>query len=175
MALQINQRDRLFLMIGGIFIAIVILFQLILIPFLDSKKDQKRILETKQTRYNEMLEMKKKYVSLRGIGGLQAGSGAEREKGFSLYPFMDKLAGTSSIKKNISYMKPSVITNKQDGTKTDQVELKLQNITMKKLVSYLYKIETSKNSVFVTKLSITKAGKNKKQIDAVIMVQARMI
>ena len=175
MALQINERDRKFLIGGGIFVALFILLQFAIFPVINSKKEQKRILAVKKSQYEVMLALKTKYDQLRGVENRSGNTGSNREKGFSLYAFMDRLAGTIAIKKDISYIKPSVVNSKAGGVKLDQVELKLLSIPMNKLVSYLYRIETSENGVFVKKLSITKAGKDKKQIDAVIMVQARAL
>ncbi len=49
--------------------------------------------------------------------------------------------------------------------------MKLQGLSMKQLSPYLYKVETSKNSVFVRRLSITKKGKEEGFIDVILQVE----
>jgi len=52
-----------------------------------------------------------------------------------------------------------------------RVEMKLQEININDLVSYLYGIESSDNMVIVKRLSITKAGQGNALISAVIQVE----
>jgi general secretion pathway protein M len=49
--------------------------------------------------------------------------------------------------------------------------MKLQAITLEQLTTYLYKIETSKNNVFIKRISITKTGKQEQFINAVLHVE----
>jgi hypothetical protein len=51
------------------------------------------------------------------------------------------------------------------------VEMKLQEINMNDLVSYLYGIENSENMVVVRRLSITKTGQGGGLLSAVIQVE----
>ena len=49
--------------------------------------------------------------------------------------------------------------------------MKLENITMEQLATYLYKVETSKNIVLVKRLSITKDSKTAGFINVVMQLE----
>jgi len=68
-------------------------------------------------------------------------------------------------------MKPSTTVAEGSGLKISRVEMKLSEITMEDLTSYLFKVETSKNMVMVKRLSITKTGKLSGLIGAVLQVE----
>jgi hypothetical protein len=94
-----------------------------------------------------------------------------RSSGFTLFSFLDTLAGQVGLKDRIAYMKPSKTTLENTAYALSVVETKLQNITMKQLTSYLYRIETSDNLVRVKGLSISKTGKQAGTVDAVLMAE----
>ncbi len=68
-------------------------------------------------------------------------------------------------------MKPSTSVKEDSGLKISRVELKLQEVTLKDLTAYLFKVETSKNMVIVKRLSITKIGKDTGLVSAVLQVE----
>ena len=94
----------------------------------------------------------------------------QREKGFNLFSFLDKLAGETGLKDKIIYMKPSTSISKDRKHKTSMVEMKLQAINLKHLTTYLYHVETSKNMVFITRVSISKTDKDKGVVNTVLNV-----
>jgi general secretion pathway protein M len=68
-------------------------------------------------------------------------------------------------------MKPSTSVKEDSGLKISRVELKLQEVTMKDLTAYLFKVETSENMVIVKRLSVTKTGKDTGLVSAVLQVE----
>ena len=68
-------------------------------------------------------------------------------------------------------MKPSSVAEEDSGMKLSRVEMKLQEININDLVSYLYGIENSENMVVVRRLSVTKAGQGNDLLSAVIQVE----
>ena len=95
----------------------------------------------------------------------------QRDRGFTLFSFLDRLARETGLKGRIESMKPSTSSPKDSPYRVSQVEMKLKNTTLKDLAAYLYRIETSENMVFVKRLSITKTTKQAGTIDAVMQVQ----
>jgi len=93
---------------------------------------------------------------------------AAKKKGFTLFSFIDDNAGKTGLKDRIAYMKPSSSSSREGPYRLSTVEMKLQQISMEQLVTYLHAVETSPNMVSVRRLSITRAGKDKSLIDAVM-------
>jgi general secretion pathway protein M len=94
-----------------------------------------------------------------------------RPESFTLFSFLDQLAGRTGIKAHVSYMKPSSTINEETGVSLSRVEMELQAISLKDLTKYLYHVETSENMVIVKRLSIARKGKSEGLIDAVLQVE----
>jgi general secretion pathway protein M len=68
-----------------------------------------------------------------------------RKRGFTLFSFLETLAGKTGVKSRISYMRPSTTTSQKESPyRLSKVEMKLQDITMPQLLAYLHGIETSR-------------------------------
>jgi general secretion pathway protein M len=130
-----------------------------------------RNLQTKKTELEEMRRLQAEYSALKEKLQLSQVSIGKREKGFTLYSFMNQLAGQAGIKDRISYMKPSNTIQKNSNYKLSRVEMKLDGVTLEQLTSYLYGIETSKNMVIVKKLSVSKKEKNDSLINVILQVE----
>jgi general secretion pathway protein M len=68
-------------------------------------------------------------------------------------------------------MRPTTTVQKNSSYKLSRVEMKLDDITLEQLTSYLYGIETSKNMVIVKKLSITKKEKDEGLVNVILQVE----
>ena len=111
------------------------------------------------------------YASIQEKADDVRASVAARKTGFTLFSFLDTLAGQTGLKDRIAYMKPSSSTQPDLPYRMITVETKLQAITLKQLLNYIYRIETSRNLGKLTRLSITKTGKQAGTIDAVLLVE----
>ena len=92
---------------------------------------------------------------------------AKRQKGFTLFSFLEQEAAQSDIKGHIKYMKPS----SSQGTgpyKESTVEMKLEGVTLKQLVGYLHRIESPRDAISIKRISITENKKKSGYIDAVL-------
>ena len=118
-----------------------------------------------------MRRLQAEYKTLQEKLQLSQISIGKREKGFTLFSFMDQLAGQAGIKDRISYMKPSNTAQKNSNYRLSRVEMKIDGVTLEQLTNYLYGIETSKNMVIVKKLSISKKEKNEGLINVILQVE----
>ena len=118
-----------------------------------------------------MIALQQEYRHLKRDSELSERNFLKRDKKFTLFSFLDQLAGRSGVKENISYMKPTTSKKQEAGHKKSIVEMKLKDITMNQLTSYLHGIETSKNMVFVKRLSISKKGSQDRFITVVLQAE----
>lgn len=169
--LTVTRRERLALMVAGGVIAAFLVVQLVIVPMVEKHRLLTRRLEAQSRSLQEMIAMQAEYVQLKGRTRQAQAELSSRKPGFTLFSFLDSLAGQTGLKDRIAYMKPS--TNVQEGLpyKISVVETKLQGITMKQLTGYLYRVENSENSVRVRRLSISKEGSQQGTIDAVLLVE----
>jgi general secretion pathway protein M len=118
-----------------------------------------------------MRQWQAEYDGLTQKANLSKSHFSNRQKGFTLYSFLNQLAGEAEIKDRITNMKPTKKAQKNSPYKLSQVEMKLDAITLEQLTNYLYRVETSKNMVEIKKISITKTDKKQGLITAVLQVE----
>ena len=168
---KLNRREKYIIYGAGCLIGLLIIIHFVITPFIENKNQMQRNLQTKKTELEEMRRLQAEYNALKEKLQLSQASIGKREKGFTLYSFMNQLAGQAGIKDRISYIKPSNTIQKNSNYKLSRVEMKLDGVTLEQLTSYLYGIETSKNMVIVKKLSISKKEKKQGLIDVILQVE----
>ena len=171
MARKLTRREKYSIYALSGAICLFVLLQFIIFPSFDKRKNLKRVLQAKTDMLEEMTALKSEYNTIKKRTELSKLRFEKREKGFTLFSFLDKLTGKSGIKNHVIYMKPSTSIQKNSPFKISQVEMKLQGLTLKQLTSYLHMVETSKNMVNIKRLSISKTGKQEGFIDAVMQVE----
>jgi len=171
MAIKISKRERYAIWVASGLIGIFIITQLIIAPLLDRRERLIREIQVNTKVYKDIRILKKEYQALKKRADTAAKNMRIRSKGFTLFSFLDQLAGQTGLKDNIAYMKPSVITHENSPYKTSVVETKLQAVTLERLTAYIYMIETSKNMVSLKRLSISKKSKQTGYVDAVLLAE----
>jgi len=168
---RLSRREKISVSIASILVGIIVFVQFILFPVLDEKTRLERTVQTKTDALKEIQRLKADYQSLVKSAEQFKRQTAARPEGFTLFAFLDKLAGDTGIKNNIAYMKPSSTTQKNMPYKISVVEMKLQDVTLEQLTRYLYGMETSPNMVTLRRASFIKKGDNGGTIDAVLQVE----
>ena len=169
--MKLKKREKKLIYLVSGFICLIIISMFVVSPVMENRERLKRVVKVKADLIEKMIEKKKEYDSIIKESRELKGKFVKRDKGFTLFSYLDRLSGETGIKNNIAYMKPSTSSIKGSAKKIISVEIKLQGINLKQLVSYLYKIETSKNILFVRRLSISKSGSQKEYISAVMQVE----
>jgi len=166
-----NRREKIAVCFAVILILCTGVYHLGITPFLEKCDVLDRQLAVKKEILESVVQLKREYGRLmdesRNLKSIYSG----REKGFTLFAFLEKLAVESGVDKQIDYMKPSTSVDKDSKVELSQVEMKLKGINLSQLVSYLYHVETSKNVVFVKRIAISRDGKQKNTISAVLHVE----
>jgi general secretion pathway protein M len=175
MARKLTRREKYSIYAASVIIFLFIVIHFIVFPTVEKNEQQERALQVKTKILEEMIVLKSEYDAIKKNTDLSKVQFGRREKGFTLFSFLDKLTGEAGIKDNINYMKPSTSVQKNSPYKISKVEMKLQGITLQQLTSYLYMVETSKNMVRIKRLSISKTGKQEDFIDAVLQVETSEI
>jgi general secretion pathway protein M len=168
---NLNRRERYGVMLAAGVIVIFLIAVFIIEPFLSRSANMKNSLQAKADMLVEIQRMQSEYNSLTQQATISITRFQRRPKGFTLYSFMDRLAGESGIKDRISYMKPSKTVQKNSPYKISRVEMKLDEITLEQLANYLYGVETSQNMVQIKKISISKKDREQGLLTAVLQVE----
>ena len=168
---KLNRREKYIIYGAGGLLGLLVIIVFVVTPFFEHKKQSHRSLQAKKVELEEMRGLQVEYAALKEKLQLSKVRFSKREKGFTLFSFLDQLAGQAGIKDRISYMKPSKTVQTNTKYKISRVEMKLDDITLEQLTTYLYGVETSKNMVMVKKVSISKKEKKQGLINVVLQVE----
>jgi len=150
---KLTKQERYYVSAGIALVALFIVFQFALFPFLDAKEKTGRSVQAREKTLKEIVSLSSEYMALKENSIDIGRTLAIRSKTFTLFSFLEKQAGRSGIKPNIKYMKPSTSTDKGPYSESS-VEMKLENITLKQLVESLHLVESRENLVRVKRISI---------------------
>jgi general secretion pathway protein M len=167
--MKLGKREKYLVWLGAGSIAVFFLFQFIIFPFFDDRDRTRRGVRAKEEGLKEIMMMSAEYQALKkGSQGIQ-NILARRKSNFTLFSFLESAAGDAEVKAHIKYMKPS---DSQDAGpyKESMVEMKLEGITLKQLVGYLYRIESPENAISVKRISVKESKGASGYMDAVLQV-----
>jgi len=170
-----SKREVHVLTFGGLFLIVFIAVGFIYSPSIEKRDNLERILAEKQDSLEEMVLLSQQLLSVSNSSDIQTETIAKRKKEFSLFSFLDSQARQSNVKENVASMKPFTKKLEKSVYTVAIVKVKLKEVYLKALVDFLYHIESSKNGVTITSLSLTKTGKDKVKLDALIETQTLML
>ncbi len=171
MAVKLQKREKLVVGLGGGCLVLLLIVQFIIFPIIDGKKQYQRRLVSQAKTLSEMQNLQSQYNAIIKNTESSRSKLTKRSKNFTLFSFLDQLAGQTSIKDRIVYMKPSTTIRKNSPYKISLVEMKVQGITMEQLISYLYRVEISKNMVQIKRITISKTDKKKGLVNSILQVE----
>ena len=167
--MKLARREKHFVSVAVLFIAIFLLFQFLIFPFFETRGRVQRGVKAKEDGLKEILRLSSEYQRYRGGSQGIKQILARRNKGFTLFSFLEKAAGDAEVKAHIKYMKPS--TSIGHGLyKESLVEMKLEEVTLQQLIGYLYRIESPDNVVSIKRISIKETKKRSDYLDAILQV-----
>ncbi len=172
--MDLSKRQKNFLIAGGIFLVLFFGYTQGIAPVFEKREVLQRVLIEKQAGLQTMNTQLAQIQSITRQFESQTRALSVRPKNFSLFSFLDLQAKQSGVKENVDYMKPFSKNNENSKYTVTTVKVKLKEVYLKELVDFLYRIESSNNGVIITSLSLTKAGKDKNKLDAVLETETLM-
>lgn len=165
--IKLTRREKYYVSAGIALVITFIVFQFILSPFWEGKKNIKHSIQAKGETLNEIISLSSEYRTLKG-GSINISKAlASRPENFTLFSFLEKQAGRAGVKPNIKYMKPSTSTD-SGPHKELSVEMKLENITLRQLVEYLYLVESPRYLIKIKRISIKQSKGSSQYLTALI-------
>jgi general secretion pathway protein M len=167
----LNRRERLAVYGAGLAVFVFIVVQFIIFPVFDSRTTLRREIDKKRLNLSEIHQLKAEHDALTQTNRITDTQLKKRAKNFTLFSFLDNLAGKSGIKQNIVYMKPSTSNLKNSPYTLSIVEIKVQSLTMEQTLNFLHGIEMSGNHVWVKRMSLTRDEKKEGLLNSTIQVE----
>jgi general secretion pathway protein M len=171
----LHRRERMAIYAAGVALIIFLIVQFIIFPLVDQRRALQAQIKSKQIALQEINALRAEYETLTRINRTADENLKKRAKNFTLFSFLDNLAGTSKIKQNIVYMKPSTSNLKNSPYTLSIVEIKMQSITMEQMVTFLYGVEMSDQQIWIKRMSLTRDEKKEGLLDSIIQVETYQI
>ena len=168
---QLNTRERIAVCSALLVVGVLIVAEWGVLPVIRHRKSLDQAILTKALELEEIQGLQKTHALLKQNAEAIRSRLALREKGFTLFSYLDRSAGNTGVKEHIAYMKPSGSDLQSSDFKVFQVEMKLQSISLHQLSAFLYGVETADSLVRVKKASIAKTGQSAEGIDAILWVE----
>jgi len=169
--INLQRREKMAVAAAAIALAVFLVLQVIVLPIIDRGDTLRDQIKSKTRALEEMQTLKSEFESVSRYSKDMESGIKRRPRGFTLFSFIDKLAGASGIKSNIVYMKPSTSNLKNSSYTLSMVEIKLTACTMAQLSAFLYGIEDPPNRVWIKRISISKGDKNESLLNSVLQVE----
>jgi len=167
--MKLAKREKYLVSAATCCVALFLLLQFVVFPFFENKKRISKGIKAKEIGLQEIMKLRAEYQTFQNASQGINQALSRREKGFTLFSFLEEAAGKAQIKTHIKYMRPS--TSPGMGLyKESMVEMKLEGVTLEQLVGYLYNIESPNNLVNIKRISIGENKRQKGYLDAIIQV-----
>jgi len=166
---KLARREKHFIIFGALVLSFFLVLQALIIPFLEERKRIRRGIEVKEKGLEEILRLSNEYRSHKRNNRNMERFLARRAKNFTLFSYLERAAGETDVKRHIKYMRPST-SNIAGPYRESVVEMKLEGVTLAKLVEYLYRIENPDDVVSVKRISIRENKKDSGYLDVVMQV-----
>jgi general secretion pathway protein M len=167
--MQLAKREKYFITLAAIVIAIALVIQFAIVPFFEKREMYRNNVAVKQDNLQQMVALRQEYLLLQQNSDTLAQRLTNRPKNFTLFSFLEKAAGDAGVMDNIKSMKPSASTGK-GPFKESLVEMKLERITLGQMVGYLRLIESPETLVSVKRISIQANKKETQFLDVILQV-----
>ena len=167
MPVFISKRERMALLIMGGGIVFFLLLQFVVFPMADEDRRLTRVIESKKNTLCEIQRLKEEYDRIRPVDH----RAIRPAVGFTLFSFLERLAGTAGIKESITNMKPTTVTKGGGSFGISRVEMKIQEADMARFVRFLQMVETSPNGIYLHRMTIVRSDDDKPTVDVQLIAE----
>lgn len=166
---QLTPREKKALGIAGAAVCLFVVFQFMFFPLLDIRNKLVKRLAAREKAVVEMQSLRERFLRINQRTGSLAALLGQREPGFSLFSFLEQNAAESEVKEHIAFMKPSELMGNEQ-LRQELVEMKLQAVDLRKLVSFLELIESPQHLVGINKITVQENTREQGTLDVTLQM-----
>ena len=167
--MKLGGRERLVLIAGGVFVALVLFYRFGLSPALERVHTLDRLVAQKEREVIEMRTLRDTFLAQKGLMEEVNRSLQQRGQEFAFFSFLEDLANKSGVKTNIMYMKPALATS-SELYRESSVEMRLEGIALQQLIRYLYDIERAPQLLRVRRMHVKPRAADPDMLDVTFQV-----
>lgn len=150
---NLQAREKIFVVCAALVIVGVLVFQLGFAPLLDRSAILDRQLRSADSQLAEIHTLQQDYLQQKSVVDRINTQLKQQQKNFAIFSHLEKLAGETSIRDKILYMKPTVNTPNEIYDE-ESVEIKMEGVTLEQLIRYLHQVENSSQLLKIKRLYI---------------------
>jgi len=167
--IRLTRREKLLAIALAILAGGLALFTFAVKPAIERTETLRRVISEKQDELQKLRAGSSEYIFLRNSLDNLRTKVASQEKGFELLPFLESLIREHGLAKKVATMKQQVLQLGPSHSETI-VEVRLENLTLKQLVDFLRKVESSEVLARIKNLYIKKNLTNTDLLDSVVEI-----
>ena len=167
---QLNPRERIFILAGGVILGLVLIYFALLVPYERSLTRIDNRIESRSVQLQKVNALRAEYLSLQQKTA-QIERRLESRRDFSTLTFIENLAVNTAGRENLVSMRPQAPVNR-DQFILDAVELKLERLTLRQVLELLWGVESATVPMQVSNLFLKRRFDEKSLLDASMTVTA---
>ena len=167
---QLNQRERIFVIVGGLTLILALLYYAIVAPYRSALERFDRQIVTRSGQLQEVKSLQKRYLELQQQMA-QVESLLGKGQNFSALTFIENLVGQTAGRENLLSMRPQAPELRNEFT-VDSVEVKLEKLTIKQVLELLSGIEAAPTPMQVKNLYLKQRFDDRSLLDATMTIKA---
>ncbi len=166
---NISYREKIIGAVAAAFIIVTILWLGVYEPAVERSETMTLKLEAKERELTEVKGLSKRYMEVRSRLNVFENKLKTQTKGFSSLAVMESLAKNAGVQNNVSYMAPRSPVA-LEGYRELPVELRLKQISLGKLISFLKAAKASGNYLRVKRIAVKPQYENQELLDVSISI-----
>lgn len=167
--IRLTRREKLLTAALAIFAVLWALFAFAVRPVVARVETLNRVTSEKQNELRKLRARSNEYIFLRdSIDNLHTKI-ASQDKSFELLPFLESLTRKCGLAANVAAMKQQVLPLEPSYRETI-VTVQLENLTLKQLIDFLWKVESSEALAKIKSLYIKKNQTNENLLNSVVEI-----
>jgi len=169
--IRLTRREKLMAFALSVFVAFWALFAFVVNPAIGRVRMLNRLIPEKQNELQKVRDRSKEYVFLRDTFNQLRTKVASQQNNFELLSFLESLVQRSGLEKKVVAIRQQVAPLDTDLFETI-IEVRFQNLTLRQLVDFLCKAESSPVLVKTKTLHITRDLTNPDMLDSTIEIHS---
>lgn len=166
---QLTKSQKYTVTAGLVFVSAALLIQFAVAPYFEARQKVRNAIVANEKALQELSVLGAEYGVLRLRSEKIKRLIERRPPGFALFSHLEKRAGEAAVKTNIRSMNP--LKSSPAGIYEETaVEMKLDKVTMKQLVDFLYLVESPAEMIRIRRASVYKMKESPEYLSVLIQV-----
>ncbi len=167
---QLNQRERIFVTVGGIALALALLYLAVLMPYRGALTRLDKQIAARSQQLQEVKSLRAQYLAMQQQI-LQVEMRVKNSENFSALTFIENLVERTAGRENLMSMRPQSPMAQNEFT-IDSVEVKLEKLSLRQVLELLWGVESATTPMQVRNLYLKQRFDDHSLLDASMTITA---